>query len=427
MRRKQSAAIGLTCAAMITVLLTTALAASSGAAVPKGHVPAFKKPIALTSQRRITLVGPGSAAVTSGGLVFLSAVRPTIPTGSKEPGSLLYAFNRTGTLVWHKNYATFPTVPPVPAYLTGPAVSNGIVYVGWNQEGADQYDGTMDAFHATTGKLAFAAGQGGTSVPTVAGGIVYSNWQFFCCFSVRAAATEALSAATGAAVFTTDPGLGTPTAPPAVAGGHLYVPTGGAVEVFDALGHAGCGPPPYPSPPWHFPSYCAPLWSASASGTVTGTPRIVDGTLFVGAGDVLDAYPAAGCGAPGCTPAWTATANGPLTTAPTSTTKLVLIASQKGTLYAFPATGCGHSTCSPTWAASVGGRLTAPTVSGPTVYVGSSNGSVYGFNLAGCSKPLCSPTIVVRVMAPVANAPVVDDGHLFVTDAAHALHIFRLP
>jgi outer membrane protein assembly factor BamB len=169
------------------------------------------------------------------------------------------------------------------------------------------------------------------------------------------------------------------------------------------------------------------LWSASASGTVTGTPRIVDGTLFVGASDVLDAYRAAGCGAPGCAPAWTATANGPLTTAPTSTTKLVFIASQKGTLYAFPATGCGHSTCSPTWAASVGGRLTAPTVSGATVYVGSSNGNVYGFNLAGCSKPLCSPTIVARVMAPVANAPVVDDGHLFVTDTAHALHVFRLP
>jgi hypothetical protein len=161
---------------MVTVLVTTSLTASSGAAVPNGHVTTFKRPVIVTSQRRVSLVGPGSAAVTSGGLVFLSAVRATIPTGSKEPGSLLYAFNQTGTLVWHNDYATFPTVPPVPAYLTGPAVGNGIVYVGWNQEGADQYDGTMDAFHATTGKRIFSAGQGGTSVPTVAGGIVYSNW-----------------------------------------------------------------------------------------------------------------------------------------------------------------------------------------------------------------------------------------------------------
>ena len=59
--------------------------------------------------------------------------------------------------------------------------------------------------------------------------------------------------------------------------------------------------------------------------------------------------------------------------------------------------------------------------------MGSSKGIVYGFNLAGCSKPTCSPTIEAHVKAPVANAPVVDDGHLFVTDTAHTLHIFKLP
>jgi hypothetical protein len=413
---------------MLTTLLATALTASPGDAVSTGHVNTLEKPITLTSQRRITLVGRGSAAVTSGGLVFLSAVRPTIPKGSKEPGSLLYAFSRTGTLVWHASYATFPTVPPVPAYLTAPAASGGIVYVGWNRESADQYDGAMDAFHATTGKLIFQGGQGGTSAPTVAGGTVYSNWQFICCMGEQEAeATQGLNAATGDAVFTTDPGLGTPTSPAAAAGGLLYVATGGTLNVFDALGHTGCGPPPFPSPPFRYPSYCAPLWSDSALGTITGTPRIVGGTLFVGAGDDLYAYPASGCGASQCMPAWTASANGPLTTSATSTAKLVFIASQKGTLYAFPVAGCGHSTCSPTWTGSVGGALTAPTVSGATVYVGSSKGIVYGFNLAGCSKPTCSPTLEAHVKAPVANAPVVDDGHLFVTDTAHTMHVFRLP
>jgi hypothetical protein len=413
---------------MLTTLLATALTASPGDAVSNGHVNALKKPVTLTSQRRITLVGPGSTPVTSGGLVFLSAVHPTIPKGSKEPGSLLYAFSRTGALAWHASYATFPTVPPVPAYLTAPADSGGAVYVGWNREGADQYDGAMDAFHATTGKLIFQAGQGGTSAPTVAGGNVYSNWQFNCCFDEQnAEATQGLNAATGDAVFTTDPGLGTPTAPAAAAGGLLYVATGGTLNVFDALGHTGCGPPPYPSPPYSYPSYCAPLWTDSAPDTITGTPRIVDGTLFVGAADDLNAYPASGCGAYQCMPVWTASANGPLTTSPTSTAKLVFIASQKGTLYAFPVAGCGHSTCSPRWTGSVGGALTAPTISGATVYVGSSKGIVYGFNLAGCSKPQCSPTLEAHVKAPVVNAPVVDDGYLFVTDTAHTLHIFKLP
>jgi outer membrane protein assembly factor BamB len=105
----------------------------------------------------------------------------------------------------------------------------------------------------------------------------------------------------------------------------------------------------------------------------------------------------------------------------------VFVASQSGKLYAFPVAGCGHSTCLPTWSASVGGVLTAPTVSGTNVYVGSSNGNVYGFNLAGCSRPSCSPTLEARVTAAVATAPVVDDGHLFVSDTAHTLHVFTLP
>lgn len=428
MRWNPRAAAGLAFAATATLVLTNALAALPGDAATTGHRAPLRRPVTLTAQRRVVLIGRGSPAVSAGGLVFLTAVRHSIPNGSTEAGSLLYAFSSTGTLVWHVSYASFPTAPPSAAYLTAPAVSAGTVYVGWNQEGADQYDGTMDAYHAATGKLVFSAGQGGTATPTVAGGIVYSNWQFICCMDqYEAEATEGLNASTGTAVLTTNPGLGTPTSPPAAAGGLLYVATGGTLNVFDALGHTGCGPPPYPSPPWQFPSYCAPLWSVSAQGTITGTPRIVGHTLFVSGGDVLGAYPASGCGAPSCPSSWTATANGPLTTKATSTAKLVFVTSATGTLYAFAASGCGHSTCAPVWSANVGGVLTAPTVSGTTVYVGSSNGNVYGFNLAGCSKALCSPTIEAHVMDAVATAPVVDNGHLFVSDTAHTLHVFRLP
>lgn len=429
MRWSLRTAVGLSCVALLAGLSTDTLMESPSGAASQGHLSARAKTVTLRSQRRVVLVGPGSAAVTAGGLVFLSAVRPTIPNGSKEAGSELYALSRTGKLVWHDSFATFPTAPPVPAYLTPPAVGGGKVYLGWIRQGADQFDGQLNAFQATNGKLVYGAGEGGSSgAPTVSGGIVYSNWQFVCCEAgVNVKGTEALDAATGGAVFTTTLDLGTPTSPPAVAAGRLYVASGGTLNVFDALGKSACVPPPYPSPPWHFPAYCAPLWSASVTGTITGTPRVADGTVFVGAQDILSAFPAGGCGMTTCTPVWTATANGPLATSSTSSATTLFIGSQKGKLYAFPVAGCGHGTCSPTWTASVGGALTAPTISGTTVYVGSSNGNVYGFSTAGCSKSSCAPILDAHVGASVANAPTVDDGHLFVTDTVHTVHIFKLP
>ncbi len=261
---------------------------------------------------------------------------------------------------------------------------------------------------------------------------MYSDWQNTCCDGESFTGTEALDATTGTPSFTT---VDTPTSPPTVASGTLYAASGSALNAFDATGTCPSPSPP-PSPTavefytdsLGFSRLCAPIWSGSAAGTITGTPAVAAGEVYVGSSNgVLYAFPEVGCRGATCAPDWTASTGAALVSSVAVSATTVYVGSTDGTLSAYPAGGCGSPTCAPEWSAMVGGSLSPPTVSGSLVFVGSTNDTLDGFAAAGCGHPTCGPEWEANVGAPVATAPAVGGGAIVVTDSHHVVRAYRLP
>jgi hypothetical protein len=424
-------------AVLVSSVLVVAVAIGSvaGAATAR-NAPSIPK---LTKLWTARLAGPGSAPVIADGKVFVTAIKPKIPIHAKGDGSFLYAFADTCApaparcpkdLVWRDGYPTFLEASNrLPTVITTPGVGNGDVYVGLNSHGADRYSGTEEGLAESTGVKVFSTGQGGTSAPTVAGGILYSDWQFTCCEGDSSAETEALNATNGSSLFTTDTDSSSgPTSPPAVAGTTLFVATDSVLNAFDASGSC---PPPSPLPPpdtLGFPQFCAPIWSGSAGGIITGTPAVGGGEAYVGSSNgVLYAFPEAGCGSATCAPDWSASTGAAIVSSVAVSATTVFVGSTNGTLSAYPVGGCGSETCTPEWTATVGGSLTGPTVNGSLVFVASTNDTLDAFAAAGCGSHTCGAKWTANVGAPVDNAPAVGDGTVVVTNSHHVLRAYRLP
>lgn len=118
---------------------------------------------------------------------------------------------------------------------------------------------------------------------------------------------QALDAATGNLLWTGD--LGAPAfspAPPALAGGRLYVPTdGGDLVAFDA---DGCGV-----------ALCSPAWRAPTGSDISGQPAVAGGVVYTGSEDgTVAAFDVEGCGGGGatCPPLWSADAGRPVVSPP---------------------------------------------------------------------------------------------------------------
>ena len=429
----------LTRAVVVSAVVVVAASFGPMAATAAGRPSPVPRLAKLWTAR---LVGPGSAPVVADGRVFVSAIKTKIPVHAKGDGSFVYAFadncmpapaRCAKELLWKTGYPTVLDVSQrFPAVLTAPGVGDGNVYVGLNQVGADEDGGAEQALAQATGAKVFSAGQGGTSAPTVAAGFVYSDWRDTCCDGDSFTGTEALDASTGASSFTT---LDSPTSPPAVAGGTLYVGSGSALNAFDATGSCPSPSPP-PSPTvvafymdsLGFSRLCAPIWSGSAAGTITGTPAVAAGEVYVGSTNgVLYAFPEGGCGSATCAPDWTASTGAAIVSSVAVSATTVFVGSTDGTLSAYPAGGCGSPTCAPEWTASVGGSLSPPTVSGSFVLVGSTNDTLDVFADAGCGHLTCGPEWEADVGAALDTAPAVGGGAIIVTDAHHVLRAYRLP
>ncbi len=430
------AVAGVATVAVLTLGPTTTSAARTRPVVPK-----------LTRLWTAALAGPGTAPTVAGGEVFVTAIRARIPLGSKVAGSDLYAYGATcppapagcgKSLTWVHPYPAVQAGQAMdPAELTPTAVGDGHVYVGWNQEGADQYDGQIDAFDTATGAPAFSGGQGGTSTPAEADGVVASNWQYQCCMGLYSGSgTESIDASTGARLFVTDPGYGDPSSPPSVGAGTLFVAQGGYLEAYDATGKE-CALPPLMTPAEYqyylsvsgFPEICAPLWyAAPAGGPILASVTVAGDEAYVGSsGGDLYAFPAAGCGSPACNPDWTGIAGGPITTAVAVNATTVFAVTSNGQLSAFPLVGCGSPTCAPEWTATVGGVPSTPAVAGPLVYVTSTDQLLEAFPVAGCGGTVCGPSWQATLHAPSDTAPAVGNGLVFVTNENHALYAYRQP
>lgn len=195
------------------------------------------------------------------------------------------------------------------------------------------------------------------------------------------------------------------------------------------------------------------------TGEGGGRPAVIGDKLLSPAGRTVQAYTAAGCGAPTCAPVWTAALPGgasqlsaagayayvlvpfstPATlvaldratgavawtaTFPNLWPGSMTLASGRvhvvgdGTLSTFDAAGCGAPTCAPAWTAHLGGPAAGPAISGGgVVYQGMTDGRVLAFDAAGCGATTCTPLATVTV-AGTPSRLVVDGGRLFVTSTA---------
>jgi uncharacterized repeat protein (TIGR01451 family) len=235
-------------------------------------------------------------ASTGAKLWSFAASRETSPTVANGVvyfgGDFLYALNATtGALLWE--FADFPNPAPFP--LTSPAVANGAAYFGsyqdllfwglnastgdglWTYYLGSSVSGTpvvangtvyfigngLSALNASTGAVLWSSYTGShflDSSPAVANGVVYDG--------SANGSLHALNANTGTPLWTFYGESGVPTSP-AVANGIVYIADENGIVY--AL-NAGNG---------------AQLWSYATgiTGAATSSPAIVNGVLYILAGD----------------------------------------------------------------------------------------------------------------------------------------------
>jgi PQQ-like domain len=129
----------------------------------------------------------------------------------------------------------------------------------------------------------------------------------------------ALDTATGEARWSAGVELGV-TAPPALAGDILYVPTHGGLVALSATDGS-----------W--------LWNLSGTGGIAAQPAVAGGVVFVGTADgTVWGYPADGCGSPACSvldAPWSASTGSRITGAPAVSLGKLFVGTQDGRLIAY--------------------------------------------------------------------------------------------
>jgi outer membrane protein assembly factor BamB len=232
------------------------------------------------------------------------------------------------------SFATGPT-------SSSPAVANGMVYVGSN-------DNNVYALDATTGALqwSFATGNGVSSSPAVANGVVYVGSADNNVYALDAA-TGALqwSFATGGDVYSS----------PAVANGVVYV--GSVDNNLYAIG-AATG---------------FQLWYLITGGPVNSSPAVADGVVYVGSsdGNVYALDHAAGG------EQWRFAATGGVNSSPAVANGVLYVGSAEIVYAIDVATGVEL------WSYLTGGTgASSPAVANGVVYVGSVYRNIYAFGLA---------------------------------------------
>jgi outer membrane protein assembly factor BamB len=213
---------------------------------------------------------------------------------------------------------------------------------------------------------------------------------------------------------------------PAVSGGVVYVLTAGELYAFDAAGNANC-----------VNGTACPLWTAQAFGD--SSPAISNGIVHVASNNQLLAFDAAGTtncsGTPKtCQPLWTATLGGSITSSPAVANGVVYIGSLDHKLYAFDAAGvtnCTNVSCSPLWTATAGDTISSsPAVANGVVYIGSEDNNMYAFDAAGsqgCANSVCTPLFTATTQGDVSSSPTIANGMLYFTSSDKHVYAYGLP
>jgi outer membrane protein assembly factor BamB len=170
-------------------------------------------------------------------------------------------------------------------------------------------------------------------------------------------------------------------APPAVAGGTVYVTTQfGRMFAFPTSCRFGDGT-------------CKRLWQAKMPSQIYSSPAVTDTTVIIGSGRRLFAFNV-GCRNDGglCGPIWKSVRTGPgggFASSPAVANGIVFVGSQEayqsnGKLLAYKANcGTGGAICHPIWQSPMLGGMvnSSPAVSHGMVFVSSNSGRSYAFGL----------------------------------------------
>jgi outer membrane protein assembly factor BamB len=369
--------------------------------------------------------------VTTGGPVFSSAA---IVNGVAYVGSLdgfLYAFDATG----QTNCAGSPidcaplwrgATPSGFQIYSSPAVDHGIVYVG-SDDGlvyAFDADGNINCSGAPRTCTPLFADQTTSNVrssPVVANGVLYigSVHNTIEVFDANGTTNCSGVPKVCAPLWTgTAPGiLGEQLSVPALANGLVYVGArDGTLYAFDAAGVSGCS---------GAPKVCAPVWIAPTTfgAGMRSSPAVSNGIVYVGADDgSLNAYDAAGftnCSSASprvCTPVWAAHFRFSISSSPAIANGMLYIATSDGVVAAFDAAGslgCSGAPkeCQPLWVSQASGGqnfLSSPAVANGVVYIGSFH-DVDAFD-ASTGAP------ITHITTPgfVQSSPAIANGMVFV-------------
>jgi hypothetical protein len=202
---------------------------------------------------------------------------------------------------------------------------------------------------------------------------------------------------------------------PVVANGVMYVVSWASssdavtLDAFDATGGSDCND-----------GSCPPLWTAAlgtASSAPTSSPAAVNGVVYAGSSNNLEAFDAAGetncSGTPTvCAPLWSASVGPVGNSSPIVTNGVVYIGSTDDDLYAFDAAGetdCSGTptVCGPLWSADTGGPIEAtPSVSNGVAYVGSTDDDFYAFDATGVTDCSGTPTTCSPLWSAVTPGPI---------------------
>jgi outer membrane protein assembly factor BamB len=287
------------------------------------------------------------------------------------------------------------------AFVSSPAVVNGVVFVGAADHNLYAYDAdgvtNCRKTPASAGAKTVceplwtgAADDGLQSSPAVANGVVYvgaANGLLYA-FDAQGARNCSGTPTTCQPLWVGATGSAGIFGAPAVAGGAVYVDSfTGTLAAFDARGITNCS---------GTPTTCQPLWTAvsGSQNDEVSSPAVASGLVYVaGSGGALRAFDAAGVanctGTPiKCTPLWSA-ASGPVASfsAPAVANGIVYTASLDSRVAAFDAAGVRNCsgvvrTCQPLWSFTTDAVVdAAPAVANGKVYVGTIGGTLYAFTL----------------------------------------------
>jgi outer membrane protein assembly factor BamB len=350
----------------------------------------------------------------------------------------LYAFDATGTTGCSgspKTCAPLWSGAAGRAVSSSPAVANGVVYVGsddgklyvFDAAGKTNCSGTPKTctplWTATTGARIFSS-------PVVSGGDVYVGSEDHGLYVFDAAGKTNCSGApkTCSPLWTGATG-GAIDSSPAIANGFVYLESNdGFLNVFDAAGTNNCS---------GSPKVCDPVWGAFFGVTsLPTTPTVANGIVYVANAD-LYAFDATGknCN-PLCTPLWSAHTDD-LFSSPAVANGVVYAGGSDGTFYAFAATqnapcpGANNSGCAPLWTASTGVIDSSPAVVNGVVYFGSQDHNLYAFDANGttnCSgtPTTCTPLWTATAGDAVVSSPAIVNGMVYVGSSDHKLYAYGL-